>query len=129
MAVIRNLYPAHADLELVQGQGFEKTLRWYSDPTTLYDLTGYTVEIDIREYAGQSGSALLALTSADDEGDYINVDGTLDEFTVYIQASTTAALDFDSAVFDIRLTKVGVEPLVFMSGQVTLIKRVTVPEA
>lgn len=111
---------AKYNLTIEQGATFVKSVT-VKDFTTgvARDLTGYTARGQIRsDYASTTPLATFVITT-------LNSSGT---FVFQLSAAVTAALDFESAVYDIEIEQTGSSPLNVervMQGNVYLSKEVT----
>lgn len=96
------------DLSVDKGATYIKTFTWYDPPPTpnpqklLHgapkDLTGYTGAMQSRPDASDN-TILFSLSSATGG---ISISGGV--ITIRIEASTTETFDFDTAVYDLKLT-------------------------
>lgn len=95
-----SLSPAKLNFTLWEGATFRKRLTFYSDSEgeVPVDLTGYTSELVIR--TKPRGASLLTL---DTENDGITLDDE-GNIELFISDEDTAALDWDSGVYDLTLT-------------------------
>jgi hypothetical protein len=88
-----------AKLKLVieQGATFRKVLTWKAGtPAVPVDISGYRGRMQVRESI-DSDVVLLDLTTENGGLIFGGVDG---QMTIYIQASVTASIDWESAVYD-----------------------------
>ncbi len=85
-------------------------------------LAGYTARMDIRESIDDI-TALVSLTSPSD----IVINTTTAEIQILISATVTAALDFDTGVYDLELEDGSGNVTPVIEGDVTFIKEVTRP--
>lgn len=89
----------------------------YNQPV---DLTGTTGRMQIRSTLA-SETFILELTT---ENGGIIIDASSQTITIYIDAVTTAGLDFQTAVYSLELIKSG-DVIPFVTGGVSLVKEVT----
>lgn len=85
------------------------------------DLTGYSARMQVREKAA-SAAVLLNLTSANSG---IVLDNVAKTITLNISATQTAALDFNTAVYNLEVESGGGEVIPLLFGTVTLVKEVS----
>jgi hypothetical protein len=109
------------DLTIEQGTRFNVELQWLEDDEiTPIDITGFGARMDIRpEQDSPDADIILTLNTTNG---LLTVDGPNGIIVMDVPASTTEALDFDCAVYDLELVRLldadDVERLVF--GDVTL---------
>lgn len=108
-------------LKLEQGATLRKPFTWKADGVAV-DLTGWTGRMQIRPEI--DADEILASLTTENGGILIEApeSGT---FTLYMDDATTAALDFDQAVYDIELIAPNGDVFRFLSGVVTLSLEVT----
>ena len=85
------------------------------------DLTNYIARLHIREDRADT-TTIAELTST---GGDIAISTTDAKITITIAAADTAALDFETAVYDLELESAGGEVTRLVEGQVTLCREVT----
>jgi hypothetical protein len=113
------------DLVMVQGATFEKSFEYKDSSKTSINLTGYTARLQVRSDT-DSSTTLIDLTT---ENNRITLnDPTTGVIQLYISAADTAALTFNTGVYDLELQHVAsgrtiVENIVY--GNVSLRKNVT----
>jgi hypothetical protein len=113
------------DLVMVQGATFEKAFEYKDSTKTSINLTGYTARLQVRSDTDAS-TTLIELTT---ENNRITLnDPTTGVIQLYISAADTAALTFNTGVYDLELQHVAsgrtiVENIVY--GNVSLRKNVT----
>jgi hypothetical protein len=108
-----------------QGADFSVTWEWLTgSPAIPVNLTGYTAHLQVRPaYAATApGTVYLDLTSSSG----ITLGGSAGTIAVFIPASTTAALSFTNAAYDLKLTSVSGLVTRLLQGTVTLSWQVTV---
>lgn len=112
-------------LSIEQGTTFKKTITWKAGtPPVPVNLTGAKARMQIREDL-DSPTVLLTLTT---ENGGIEIDTVLGEITLFIPASTTAAITWESAVYDLEiLLPAHPEPDVrrLLRGSIRIAKEVT----
>lgn len=117
--------PAHkVKLEIDQGATFDKTFTWLTGtPKSAQpvDLTGCTARAQVREEI-DSPDVLLELST---ENDRIVLGGTSGEIRIVIDASTTAAIDWESGVYDLEVIFPDGTVVRRMAGGVSVSKEVT----
>ncbi len=112
---------ARLDLTIEQGTRFNVVLEWLEDDEiTPIDITGFGARMDIRpEQDSPDADIILTLNTTNG---LLIVDGPNGTITIDVPASTTEALDFECAVYDLELVRLAdpdeVERLV--EGDVTL---------
>ncbi len=118
-----NTAPFLVDLIIDQGSVFTKGLRYKNSDGNLVDLSGYTAAMYIKEDYDDS-SALIELTTTNGRITLGGAAGTVD---LFINATDTAALDFERGVYDLELTPPAGNTRNFklMLGKITLRKEVT----
>lgn len=92
-------------------------IEWYQPK----DLTNYTARMQIREDV-DSTSTLVSLTSTGGDIAIVAADAKI---TITIATTVTAALDFETAVYDLELVDASGEATRILEGEVTLSKEVT----
>lgn len=85
------------------------------------NLTGYTARMDIRE-TREDTDPLLSLTT---ENGGITLGGVNGQISLLISATDTAALDVDTAVYDLELISAGGIVTRLVSGNIVVSKEVT----
>lgn len=121
--------PATLNLTVQQGATFLQNLTWSAGtPPQPVDLTGYAARLQARDDYG--GTVLFELAS---DGAYavdavpkgaitLGSDGTI---ALSIPDEQTALLDFDSAVYDLKLTDSLGSVFFLLRGKVKLVRQVT----
>lgn len=113
------------DLVMVQGATFEKSFEYKDSAKVSINLTGYTARLQVRSDT-DSSTTLIELTT--ENGRITLNDPTTGVISLYISAVDTAALTFNTGVYDLELQHVAsgrtiVENIVY--GNVSLRKNVT----
>lgn len=112
------------DLLIEQGATFRHTLivRQGSEATSpAANLTGYSARMQIRQEL-ESTSFEIELTTSNGRITITPLTGQID---LYISDDDTAALDFESAVYDLEIESVGGETTRLTQGKVKLSKEAT----
>ena len=92
--------PAKLKLKIIQGATFRKPLVWLApDKTTPIDLTGCTARMQVRSEV-ESPAVLLELTT---ENGGIAIDGPAGKLTLRISPTATAAIAWESGVWDLEV--------------------------
>lgn len=113
------------DLVMVQGATFEKAFEWKDSSKVPISLVGYTARLQIRSDT-DSSTTLLELTT--ENGRITLNDPTTGVIQLYVSAADTAALTFNTGVYDLELQHTAsgrtiVDNIVY--GTVSLRKNVT----
>lgn len=90
----------------------------YNQPV---DLTGYTARMQLREKL-DSTTVLAEYTT---ENGKLLIDTATSKITIVVDAATTAAYTFNSAVYSLELVSSGSQVTQLMVGTITLVKEVT----
>ncbi len=114
------------DIVIEQGADYGVTLTLKDSSGTLIDLTDYTARMDIREKV-DSETAILSLTEVAVSGNVLTLGAGAGTIVITIKAATTAAMDFETAVYDLAIRDSGDTNDVtrVIAGQVTLDREVT----
>lgn len=89
------------NLKIEQGATFRRRLQWKAgDPAVPVDLTGYQVRMQVRSEQ-IAATVLLELTTTN--GGIAITDAAQGRFELYLKAADTAALTFDSGVYDLEM--------------------------
>ena len=117
--------PAHkVPLQIDQGATFDKTYTWKAGPPTtaaLVDLTGCTALAQFREDI-ESPLVLMELSSADGR---LVLGGPSGTIQFLIPAHDTAALAWESCVYDLNITFPGGRVVRRMAGSAVVSRAVT----
>ena len=109
------------DIHVHQGATRQLTLKLKDNNGDPKNLSGYTIEMDVKKHAG--GEVILGLDSS---GNGITLTGASGQMDFIMTAAQTAAFDFVEGVFDVKLTS-GVGTVVYiLRGKVIVIRRITV---
>lgn len=99
--------PAKLKLTIYQGATFRKRLRWSDKATsTPIDLTGCTARMQVRAEK-ESPTALLSLST---ENGGIALGGAAGTVDLYVGATATAAITWESGLFDLEVVHPGALP-------------------
>lgn len=109
------------NFSIEQGSTFQKTLTFKDSDGVAINLNGYSWRMQIRKSLESSGY-LLELTSAG--GDIDTSSQSSGIIVINIAASTTASLDFTTAIYDLEGIN-GSTVTRYLSGAVSLSKEVT----
>lgn len=105
-----------------QGATFRKHFVWkVGTPAAPKDLTGYTARMQIRETV-ESAVVLKSLTT---ENGGITLGGATGEIDLYLSAVDTAAIAWDSGVYDIEFIAPNSDVIRRIAGTVIVTKEVT----
>lgn len=117
--------PATLNFTIFQGTTLEKTFTCRDDSNTVVDISGYNVRIAAR--LGLRSSTTVFDYNSEDDTDNLTVPNDSGYFTLTIDSTTTAALDFDSAIYVIELYDGSTPPEVhrLAKGIIRLDKEVT----
>lgn len=108
------------NIEIEQGSSFELEITYKDTNDAVIDLSSaYTAAMQIRE-SYSSTTTLLSLTN----GSGITLTNTSPNIKITVGPATTAALDFDHAVYDLELVN-GAETIKVIRGSAKLIREVT----
>lgn len=107
-------------LKINQGATLRKPFTWKAGQNPV-DLTGFTGQMQIRETI-ESEIVIAELTSANGG---IVVGPEPGQFHIYMSAEATAALDFESAVYDLELQSPQGDVTRILAGDVSLSREVT----
>ena len=112
------------DIELEQGSEYRRIVYWMYSDGAPHDFSAYSAELQMRPFP-ESNIVLLTLSSSDPT--QIHLGGADGFLIIYIKASTTAALSFNRAVYDLEVypTDNPDATVKLLRGNVTLIKEVT----
>jgi hypothetical protein len=111
------------DITIEQGATWARDILWMDDALSPIDVSSYTAAMQIRHSVDDTAT-LVSIAS----GTAALVVGTTDgKFTVTLSASVTAALDFDTAVYDFKVISPSPNLVAtrLLEGTVTLRKAVT----
>ena len=111
---------AKRNLKIEQGATFRKPLIWKADGIAV-DLTGWTARMQIRPTI-ESDVIIAELTT---ENDGIAIDGPAGKISLYIGAAQTAAMNFETAVYDLELVDSQGDVFRLLYGSVSLSPEVT----
>jgi len=111
--------PAKVNMTIIQGSTLSRVFAWVAGGVAV-DLTGYTGRMQIRETV-DSTTVLLDLNTSNGGMALGGVAGTI---TLASTATVTAALSFDTAVYDIELV-IGAAVTRVIEGKVKLSPEVT----
>ena len=116
-----NVMPGKQNLNILIGIDFPFVFVIDIDGTIL-DLTGATVEAQIRESASRTADVIVPFTVVVANGDQ----AYLSEITLSLTDTQTAAITQSSGAYDVAVT-LGTDTTYYLRGAVNFIKTVTVP--
>lgn len=108
------------DIVVDQGATFEFVVGLEDGLGQAYDLTGASARMQGRSTVG-AGTTLFSLTTASG----ITIDEAAGVVTVTISDTATAALDFETGVYDLEVEEADGTVLRILQGVVTLSREVT----
>jgi hypothetical protein len=111
------------DIVIEQGTSWTREIVWADITKTAIDVTGYHAAMQIRETVDSATTLLSILDTGTSPAIVV---GTTDgKFTITLLAAVTAALDFETAVYDLKITSAGGIVTRLLEGTVFLSKAVT----
>lgn len=112
------------DLYIEQGATYSRVVTWKDQYKVPLSLVGYTMEMQIRE---KFDSASVIATSAGTSPTItLTSGGVAGTITITIAKSVTASFSFESAVYDLELTKTSDGTVIrLLEGEVFLSKEAT----
>ena len=115
--------PAHkVPLKIEQGATFDQPYTWKAGaPAAPVDLTGCTARAQVRPEI-DSDTVLMDLTT---ENGRIELGGVLGTIRLYIAAADTAAIAWESGVYDLEIEFAGGRVVRRMAGSVSVSPEVT----
>jgi hypothetical protein len=114
---------APLDITIEQGRFFSLPLT-YEPQEEPADLTGYQAHMQIRPTHG-SDELIADLSSEDDPHIFFSEDRSDGQVTVEIPDTETQEMDFNRAVYDLKLTPPAGKPFTLVKGVVVLEREVT----
>jgi hypothetical protein len=117
--------PGKLNLKINKGETFRHLLKWQDANETPVDLTGYSARMHIRSDIDAT-STLIELTTVNQKITFPNEEDG--EILIKLTAAETAAITWDSAVYDLELVSMdGLEEVVtrLVEGKVSVTKEVT----
>ena len=111
------------DLYIEKGTSFERVLTLKESDNSIYDLTGFTAEMDVRETIS-SETTILSLTT-EGSGAQISIDSEEGTITITIDKAVLTAITQSEGVYDLEITDSEglttrlIEGKVFFSDEVT----------
>jgi hypothetical protein len=109
------------NITIEQGATFNPVFTWKDELGNPIDLSGFSGRMHIRGEI-EDVAPLLEITTANT---YMVLGGALGTITLNVPASITAALDFDTAVYDLELESSGGDVTRLLKGSVGLSPEVT----
>lgn len=107
-------------LKIEQGATLRQPFIWLAGGAPV-NLTGWTGRMQIR----QDVTSSIALATLSTANGGIVIDGPSGKFSMYMTAAQTAALSFDTAVYDLELVAVNGDVIRIIQGDVVLSPEVT----
>lgn len=117
--------PGKLNLKINRGETFRHLLKWQDANEAPIDLTGYSARMHVRSSV-DAPTTLLELTTANNKISFPNADQG--EILLHLTAAETAALTWDTGVYDLELVIVIAlveEVTRLVEGKVTVTKEVT----
>ena len=118
-----------------QGTTFQRTFKYKDANGNSLDLKNHSVRMQIRDkLADETSSTILNefVSGSNASGGLFILSssstapsGTLDQFTLFISASTTENMSFKSAVYDIEIEDTGSIVTRLLQGKIKISKEVT----
>lgn len=112
--------PAKIKLNIEQGATFRYSLNWTAEDVPV-DLTGCTARMQIRPDV--SSPTVIAELTTQNTGIILNI--TPGQVDLYLSATDTAALNFDTAVYDLEIEFTNGDVCRLIEGEVALSLEVT----
>lgn len=109
------------DICIEKGATFKLNLTWKDENETVYNLTGYTARMQIRETV-DSASFIIELTNANNR---IALGGALGTITLTITATDTMTITQNSGVYDLEIVSASGEVTRLLEGNVSITNEVT----
>lgn len=109
------------NITIEQGATFNPVFTWKDELGNPIDLSGYTGRMHVRSEITDTVT-LLEVTTANA---YMVLGGAAGTITLNVPASVTAALSFDTAVYDLELESSGGDVTRLLKGSVGLSPEVT----
>lgn len=110
------------DIEIEQGADFELAITYSDTSGNVLDLSGYSLaRMQMRE-SSSAASSLIELTTANGR---ISLGNSSPNINLTLSNGDTAALDFDTAFYDLELVSSGGSVAKVLRGSVKLIKEMT----
>ena len=113
--------PAKLKLTIIQGATFRKPLDWLNPDRTPIDLTGCTARMQVRAEI-ESADVLLELTT---ENGGIAIDGPAGRLTLHIAPVATAAIAWQSGVWDLEVEHPNGDVTRLAQGSINVLPEVT----
>lgn len=111
------------NLKIEQGATFRQSLQWKTgEPAAPVNLTGYQARMQIRNEVA-TPTALIDMTTAN--GRIVITDAAGGKLDLYLTAVETAALSFESGVYDLELVAPDNTVTRLLAGSVALSLEVT----
>lgn len=115
--------PGQYDIDLKQGETWVREIVWKDSAGTAVTVTGYHAALQARRKIADIATLISILDTGTSPAIVV---GTTDgKFTITLSAAVTAALDFDTAVYDFKVTSSTGIVTYLLEGTITLSKAVT----
>jgi len=115
--------PGTYDIEIKQGETWVREVVWKNTSGTAINVTGYHAALMARVKKEDTTTAINILDTGTSPAIVV---GTTDgKFTITLTAAITAALTFDKAVYDFKVTSAAGIVTYLLEGEITLNKAVT----
>ena len=130
MPTLVPIFPGNLDLPIIQGGSHDFLIQWNTDKDTVKDISSYTAKLQIRLTKALSTKLLDISTDGSGDDDVTTTKlvigtGTDGRIQVLIDATVSAALSFNEAFWDIKLSKSGQPTVRLLEGHAYLNKQVT----
>ena len=109
-----------------QGATFTRTFKYKASDGTPIDLSSHTVRMQLRTSIGADNPIIWLTESATTNGSIITPQAGTNTFTIKITATDTAAMTFNTAVYDLEIEKNN-NVTRLLQGKIKLSKEVTRP--
>lgn len=115
------MIPGSYDFLMRQGSTWIQSIVWKDSNGTPVDLTGYVARMQIRQQVN-SETIIVSLTT---ENNRIELDATNGKLTLLLDATTTAAINQFSGVYDLELESSDGTVTAILAGRVKIAREVT----
>lgn len=112
------------NFQIEKDRTFTKQFQIFNSTSgTAQDLTGYTIKLQVRPFAG---SPTLYLELSNSNGGVVIDNLTQGMFHLYMSAATTAAITWSKGDYDLILKSAGGIVTEYIEGTITVLPRVTI---
>ena len=118
-----------------QGTTFQRTFKYKDSSGNPLDLTNHLVRMQIRNNKADTGGSFLNefISGSNTSGGLFILSSSIagsssnktDQFTLFISASTTTSMSFDSAIYDIEIEDTSSIVTRLLQGKIKISKEVT----